>query len=98
MQMTAYDIVRRPIITEHSMDQTADRKYTFEVAVGANKIAIKHAIEQIFKVQVERVTTMRYEGKPKRMGVHSGKRPDWKKAIVKLKPGSKTIEIFEGLA
>lgn len=93
--MVAHDIIRRPIITEKSMDQVADRKYTFEVAKGANKIEIKKAVEEIFKVEVEKVTTMNYKGKPKRQGVHAGKRADWKKAVVKLTPGSKTIELFE---
>ena len=82
--MNSYDIVKRPIITEHSMDQMADRKYTFEVAPEANKIEIKKAVEEIFGVKVEKVTTMRVLGKIKRMGANSGKRPDWKKAIVKI--------------
>lgn len=94
--MLSYDIIRRPIITEQSMDQVADRKYTFEVAKNANKIEIKKAVEEIFKVEVEKVTTMNYDGKPKRQGVFVGKRADWKKAVVKLKEGSKTIELFEG--
>ena len=94
--MLSYDIIRSPIITEQSMDQVADRKYTFEVAKNANKIEIKKAVEEIFKVEVEKVTTMNYDGKPKRQGVFAGKRADWKKAVVKLKEGSKTIELFEG--
>ena len=93
--MLAYDIIRRPIITEQSMDQVADRKYTFEVAKSANKIEIKKAVEEIFKVEVEKVTTMNYDGKPKRQGVFIGKRADWKKAVVKLKEGSKTIDFFD---
>ena len=93
---TAYDIIRKPIITEQSMEGVQDKKYTFEVAVGANKIEIKKAVEEIFKVKVERVTTMNMKGKPKRMGVHAGFRPNWKKAMVKLTPDSKTIELFEG--
>ena len=93
--MLSYDIIKRPIITEQSMDQTADRKYTLEVAKNANKIEIKKAVEEIFKVEVEKVTTMNYDGKPKRQGVFAGKRADWKKAVVKLKEGSKTIELFE---
>lgn len=76
--MLSYDIIRRPIITEQSMDQTADRKYTFEVAKGANKIEIKKAVEEVFGVEVEKVTTMNYIGKPKRQGVFQGKRADWK--------------------
>lgn len=93
--MIAHDIIRRPIVTEKSMDQTADKKYTFEVAKGANKIEIKKAVEEIFKVEVEKVTTINYKGKPKRQGVFVGKRADWKKAVVKLTPSSKTIELFE---
>lgn len=93
--MLAHDIIIRPIITERSMDQVADRKYTFKVAKGANKIEIKKAVEEIFKVEVEKVTTINYIGKPKRQGVFVGKRADWKKAVVKLKEGSKGIELFE---
>ncbi len=95
--MNTYEIVKKPIITEHSMDQMADRKYTFEVAKDANKIEIKNAVEEIFGVKVEKVTTMRVLGKIKRMGANSGKRPDWKKAVVKLTQDSKTIEFFDGL-
>ena len=96
MERLAQDIIVRPIITEKSMDGLAERKYTFEVAKNANKIEIKKAVEEIFKVEVEKVTTMNYDGKPKRQGVFAGKRADWKKAVVKLKEGSKTIELFEG--
>ena len=92
-----HDIIRRPIVSEASMENMQDRKYTFEVALEANKIEIKQAVEKIFGVEVERVTTMRVLGKYKWMGVHTGKRPDWKKAIVKLTPESKTIEFFEGM-
>ena len=95
MSMTSHDIIKRPIITEQSMEQVADKKYTFEVAKSANKIQIKKAVEEIFKVKVQKVTTINYIGKSKRMGVHFGKRPDWKKAVVKLTADSKTIELFE---
>ena len=95
--MMSYEIIKKPVITENSMDQMADRKYTFEVAKDANKIEIKKAVEEIFGVKVEKVTTMRVLGKVKRMGANSGKRPDWKKAIVKLTEDSKTIEFFDGL-
>ncbi len=95
--MTSYEIIKKPIITENSMDQMADRKYTFEVAKEANKVEIKKAVEEIFGVTVEKVTTMRVLGKIKRMGANSGKRPDWKKAVVKLTESSKTIEFFDGL-
>ena len=95
--MMSYEIIKKPVITENSMDQMADRKYTFEVAKDATKIEIKKAVEEVFGVKVEKVTTMRVLGKVKRMGANSGKRPDWKKAIVKLTADSKTIEFFDGL-
>ena len=95
--MTAYEIIKRPIVTEHSMDQMADRKYTFEVDPAANKVEIKKAVEEIFGVTVEKVTTMNMYGKLKRMGMHQGRRPAWKKAVVKLTEKSKTIEFFDGL-
>ena len=93
--MNSHDIIKRPIITEQSMEQVADKKYTFEVAKSANKIQIKKAVEEIFKVKVQSVTTINYLGKNKRTGVHLGKRADWKKAVVKLTADSKTIELFE---
>ena len=94
----AHDIIIRPIITENSMDQLQDKKYTFEVAKTANKVEIKQAIEEIFPgVEVDKVTTMNMLGKVKRMGRSEGRRANWKKAIVKLTESSKTIEFFEGL-
>ena len=94
---TAYDIIIKPIITEQSMEATAEKKYVFQVANDANKIEIKKAIEEIFDVKVEKVNTIRMEGKEKRMGVHVGRRANWKKAMVKLTADSKTIEFFEGM-
>ena len=94
---TAYDIVIRPIITEQSMEDMDIKKYVFEVAKDANKIEIKKAIEEIFGVKVEKVNTIRMDGKEKRMGVHIGRRANWKKAMVKLTADSKTIEFFEGM-
>ncbi|NLN97519.1 MAG: 50S ribosomal protein L23 [Eubacteriaceae bacterium] len=91
------DIIIRPIVTERSLDDTAERKYTFVVNKKANKVEIANAVESIFDVQVEKVTTMNMVGKFKRMGRYEGKRPDWKKAIVKLTEDSKTIEFFEGV-
>lgn len=96
--MNSYDIIIKPIITEHSMEQMQDKKYTFKVATKANKIQIKQAVEEIFHVKVSDVNTMIVLGKFKRQGKNEGKRPDWKKAIVKLTPDSKTIEFFEGMA
>lgn len=92
-----YDIVKKPIITEQSMENVADKVYVFEVAKDANKIEIRKAIEEIFGVKVAKVNTMNVPGKEKRMGVHSGFRPDWKKAVVRLTEESKTIEFFEGM-
>ena len=94
---TAYDIIIKPIITEQSMEATAEKKYVFQVANDANKIEIKKAIEEIFGVKVEKVNTIRMDGKEKRMGVHVGRRASWKKAMVKLTAESKTIEFFEGM-
>ena len=96
--MNKFDIIIRPIISEKSMDQSADKKYTFQVALSANKIEIKKAVEEIFGVKVEKVTTCRVLGKVKRMGATFGKRSDWKKAVVKLTADSKTIEFFDGMA
>lgn len=95
--MNAYDIVRRPVITEKSMNEMADKKYTFIVDVNANKTEIKKAIEEIFKVKVDKVNTIRVMGKIKRMGRNEGRRPSYKKAMVKLTADSKGIEFFEGL-
>ena len=93
-----YDIIIRPVLTEKSYDGMADKKYAFEVAMGANKTEIKKAVETIFDVKVESVNTMRIQGKMKRQGRTQGRRPERKKAYVKLTEGSKTIEFFEGMA
>ena len=92
-----HDLIRRPIITEKSMDSMADKKYTFEVDKKANKTEIKNAVEQIFGVKVKSVNTMNMLGKMKRQGAHMGRRASWKKAIVTLTEDSKTIEFFEGM-
>lgn len=94
---TSYDIIIKPIITEASMQGLVDRKYTFKVAKDANKIEIKNAVEEIFKVKVAAVNTINMKSKPKRLGVHLGKTGEWKKAIVTLTPDSKTIEFFDGM-
>lgn len=93
--MEARDILIRPIVTEKSTALMEQGKYTFRVPLAATKIQIRQAVEQIFKVKVQAVNTMRYEGKLKRMGRTQGRRSDWKKAVVTLKPGE-TIELFEG--
>ena len=93
--MEARDILIRPIVTEKSTALMEQGKYTFRVPLAATKVQIRQAVEQIFKVKVQAVNTMRYEGKMKRLGRTQGRRSDWKKAIVTLKPGE-TIELFEG--
>lgn len=92
--MLAQDIIIRPVITEQSMTQAQDKKYTFIVAKNANKTEIKKAVQEIFKVKVEKVNTMNYAGKSKRMGRHEGKTSSFKKAVVTLTAASKEIEFF----
>ncbi len=96
--MLAHEIIKRPVVTEQSMAQMQERKYTFEVDKRANKIQIRQAVEEIFGVKVESVNTINVLGKNKRMGKYMGKRADWKKAIVTLTENSKTIEFFDGMA
>jgi large subunit ribosomal protein L23 len=94
--MNQYDIIRRPIVTEKSsLLKEKGNQYVFEVATSANKIEIAKAIELLFKVKVMAVRVMNVEGKARRLGKSSGKRPDWRKAIVKLGPKDK-ISFFEG--
>lgn len=93
--MEARDIIKRPVITESSADIMADKKYTFEVDVRANKTQIKDAVQEIFDVKVEKVNVMNYKGKFKRMGKHAGYTNKRRKAIVKLTADSKEIEFFE---
>ncbi len=94
---TPHDIIIRPLITERSMDDMALGKYSFQVDKRANKTEVKKAVETIFGVKVKSVNTMNMKGKTKRQGVHQGRRPNWKKAIVTLTEDSKTIEFFEGM-
>ena len=93
----AHDVIIRPIITEASMSRLADKKYTFEVASDSNKIEIKKAVEEIFKVEVAKVNTISVKSKNKRVGYHFGKTSEWKKAIVTLTADSKTIEFFDSM-
>lgn len=92
-----YDVIIKPVVTEASMDMIADKKYTFKVATDANKVEIKKAVEEIFDVKVDKVTTMNFDGKLKRMGRFEGRRAAYKKAVVKLTADSKTIEFFESM-
>lgn len=95
--MNIYDIVIKPVVTERSMEDMENGKYTFVVAKTATKSEIKKALETIFGVKVEKVNTMNMQGKLKRQGATQGRRASWKKAIVKLAEGSKSIEFFEGM-
>ena len=94
---TAYDIILTPVISEQSMDVAADKKYTFKVAVDANKTQVKHAVEEIFGVEVAKVNLMNVNGKMKRMGRTMGRTAAYKKAIITIAEGSKEIEFFQGL-
>ena len=97
MKLTSHDIIRKPVITEKSMAAMAEKKYTFIVHMSANKVQIKKAVEEVFGVQVADVNTINMKRKPKSLGVHSGYTKSWKKAIVTLKAGSKSIEFFDGM-
>jgi large subunit ribosomal protein L23 len=95
--MNQYDVVLRPIVTEKSsLLKEGSNQHVFEVATTANKIEIAKAVEQLFKVKVLSVRVMNMEGKERRLGKHTGKRPDWRKAVVKLSPKDK-ISFFEGV-
>ena len=93
--MKHYDIIRRPVLSEKSYSEIANKKYVFEVAVDANKIEIKEAVEKAFGVKVEKVNTVNVRGKLKRQGRTQGYTSKRKKAIVQLTKDSKAIEIFE---
>ena len=96
--MNAYDIIRKPIITEQSMEAVEAKKYVFEVAKSATKTEIKAAVEEIFGVKVAKVNTVKMQGKIKRTGAYpAGRRAAYKKAVVTLTADSKTIEFFEGM-
>lgn len=91
------DVVIQPHISERAMQDIEEKNwYTFKVILDANKPEIKRAVQKIFEVKVEKVTTCRMPGKKRRMGAHEGMRPEWKKARVKLAEGDR-IEIFEGM-
>ena len=93
-----YDIIIRPIITERSMQDVANKKYVFEVAKTAGKVEIKNAVEAAFGVKVKDVNTLNVRGKAKRVGAgRLGTTRSWKKAYVQLTEDSKTIELFEGM-
>ncbi len=97
----AYDIIKRPVLTEKAYEGIEDKRYVFEVDIHANKAEIKQAIETVFAddgVKVEKVNTLRTIGKIKRQGRTQGRTPETKKAYVTLKKDSKPIKFFEGMA
>ena len=99
--MNAYDIIIRPLLSEKSYATIADKKYTFVVNKDANKVQIRQAVEEIFKVKVKQVNTLVVKGKEKSQNTKNGrtvgKTSDYKKAIVWLTNDSKPIEFFESL-
>ncbi|MBQ9862267.1 MAG: 50S ribosomal protein L23 [Clostridia bacterium] len=95
--MNARDIILAPVITEKAVSLLPKKKYTFRVADSANKIEIAKAVEEIFGVKVAKVNTISMKGHLRRMGRNQGYTSDWKKAVVTLKPDSKTIEFFDGM-
>ena len=97
--MNANQVIRRPLVTEKSTLQreTGANVIAFEVAPSANKIQVKNAVEELFKVKVEEVRLFNVRGKMKRMGRYEGKRRDWRKAYVRLKEGEKAPDFIEGV-
>jgi large subunit ribosomal protein L23 len=94
--MISYDLIKRPVITEKTnIQKESYNQITFEIDRRMNRVEIKKAVEDIFKVRVAAVRTMQVKGKTKQRGRIIGKRRDWKKAIVKLMPGER-IDFFEG--
>ncbi|MGL4362176.1 MAG: 50S ribosomal protein L23 [Cellulosilyticaceae bacterium] len=93
-----YDVILKPVITEKSMNDMAEKKYTFQVHPTATKSQVKDAVEKMFEgIKVEKVNTMNYDGKTKRRGKAVGKTSKYKKAIVKLTEESKDIDFFQGM-
>lgn len=97
--MNNRQIIRRPIVTEKStvLRELGQNLIAFEVDSRANKIEVKRAVEEIFKVKVAEVRLLNIHGKVKRMGRYSGKRPDWRKAYVRLVEGEKAPDFIEGV-
>ena len=94
----SHQVIRRPIVTEKSTGQRdTGNVIAFEVDPGANKIDVRRAVEELFKVKVEEVRLFNVRGKMKRMGRYEGKRRDWRKAYVRLKEGEKAPDFFEGV-
>jgi large subunit ribosomal protein L23 len=95
MSLHPNEVLLAPVVSEKSYSLIADRKYSFRVHPDAHKTQIRQAVEELFAVKVERVNVSQVKPKPKRRGLHRGKKPGWKKAVVQVREGD-TIEIFEG--
>jgi large subunit ribosomal protein L23 len=89
------EVLLAPVVSEKSYSLITDRKYTFKVHQDAHKTQVRQAVEELFGVKVESVNILKVQSKPKRRGMHRGRRPGWKKAVVQLREGE-TIEIFAG--
>jgi large subunit ribosomal protein L23 len=95
--MDLYKVIKRPLITEKAnLHKEQSNQIALEVDRQANKVEIRRAVEALLKTEVVEVKTMNGRGKARRMGRNVGRRPNWKKAIVRLAPG-KRIEFFEGV-
>ena len=100
MRDETYGILIAPLVTEKGVaraERSTGQLLVFKVKPGSNKNQIREAVEQIFSVKVASVRTARFRGKERRQGRYKGHTPDWKKAYVTIKPGEKTIELFEGV-
>jgi large subunit ribosomal protein L23 len=97
MKLTAHDVIRQPLVTEKSTRarEALSSVYCFRADARANKVQIAAAVEELFGVKVADVRTANVSGKTKRAGRYLGRKPDWKKAWVRLAPGEKEIELFE---
>jgi len=95
MSLHPAEILIKPVVSEKSYHQITENRYTFKVHKDAHKTQIRQAVEELFEVTVERVNVSQVKSKPKRRGLHRGRKPGWKKAVVQLREGE-SIEIFEG--
>jgi large subunit ribosomal protein L23 len=95
MKLDASQILLAPVVSEKSYGAIEEGKYSFRVHPDAHKTQIRHAVEELFDVHVEKVNVLKVQSKPKRRGLHRGRRPGWKKAVVQVRSGE-TIEIFGG--
>jgi large subunit ribosomal protein L23 len=95
MSLHPNDVLLAPVVSEKSYSLITDRKYTFKVHQDAHKTQVRQAVEELFDVKVQSVNILKVQSKPKRRGLHRGRRPGWKKAVVQLREGE-SIEIFAG--